>query len=208
MADIEGSQKQSQVYNDPDFSENVRKAQNGDEQAFSELYEFYFEKIYRFIYFRVNHKEVAEDLAEDVLIKAWVKIKNVKDKSFGGWLYSIAKNTVIDHYRQSKSTVDINEMENILESKQNIVDESNLVINQQTFMEVLKKLSPEQQIIIKLKFIEDLTNSEIAELISKSEGSIRVIQYRAILKLQELIQEKKNSNFLSKPLSKPANAKN
>ena len=74
-------------------------------------------------------------------------------------------------------------------------------------MELLKKLTPEQQIIIKLKFIEDLDNAEIAELISKSEGSIRVIQHRAIQKLQELIEEKEQGNFLNSELGK-INAKN
>ncbi len=168
----------------------VSKAKQGDEQAFGDLYGFYFEKIYKFVFFRVSQKEIAEDIAEEVFVKAWLKIKQVKEESFGGWLYQIAKNKVIDHYRSQKETVDLSEVENILESNQNIVDEANLAVEQVMFMELLKKLTPEQQIIIKLKFIEDMENSEIAELISKSEGSIRVIQHRAIQKLQELINER------------------
>jgi len=167
----------------------VKKAKQGEEQAFGELYERYFERIYRFIYFRVNHKEIAEDLTEDVFVKAWSKIKHVKEESFGGWVYQIAKNRIIDYYRQSKETVDITEIENILESDENIIESTNLIIEQKTFLELLKKLTPEQQIIIKLKFIEDLDNSEISELISKSEGSIRVIQHRAIQRLQELLDQ-------------------
>jgi RNA polymerase sigma-70 factor, ECF subfamily len=167
----------------------IQKAKKGDETAFGQLYEFYFEKIYKFIYYRVNHKEVAEDLSEDVFIKAWAKIGTVSEDSFGGWLYSIAKNRIIDHYRQAKTTVDLLDVENILEADGNIVDDTNLLIEQKLFMVLLKKLSPEQQIVIKLKFIEDMDNGEIAELISKSEGSIRVIQHRAIQKLQTLFDE-------------------
>jgi len=179
----------------------VRNAKHGDEQAFGELYELYFDKIYRFIYFRVNHKEMAEDLAEDVFVKAWSKIKQVKEERFGGWLYQIAKNRIIDHYRQNKETVDISELENFLESDENIIDSTNLIIEQKTFMMLLKKLTPEQQIIIKLKFIEDMDNLEIAELISKSEGSIRVIQHRAIQKLQELLDEHIKLNIDQKHLN-------
>ena len=164
----------------------VQKAKLGDEKAFGELYELYFDRIFRFIYFRVNHKEIAEDLAEDAFIKAWTRIHHVKGASFGGWLYQIAKNTVIDHYRQKKTLVDLQEIENIIEYEQNIVEQTNMQIEQKRFMALLRQLTPEQQIVIKLKFLEDLENSEIAELIAKTEGSIRVIQHRAIQKLQEL----------------------
>ena len=169
----------------------ILEAKNGSELAFGKLYGLYFEKIFKFVYFRVSHKEVAEDITEDVFIKAWTSIKTVKEDSFSGWLYQIAKNKVIDYYRQKKVTVDIEEISNIIESEDDINNDANTVIERRLFMTVLKQLTPEQQIIIKLKFIEDMENSEIAELISKSEGSIRVVQHRAIQKLQELINKQK-----------------
>ncbi len=167
----------------------ILHAKQGSEQAFGQLYELYFEKIFKFIFYRVSHKEIAEDLTEDVFIKAWTSIRSVKEDSFSGWLYQIAKNKVIDYYRQKKTMVDLDEIENILESDQNLNEDANTVIERKVFMEALKLLTPEQQIIIKLKFIEDMDNFEIAELISKSEGSIRVVQHRAIQKLQELISK-------------------
>ncbi len=166
----------------------ILQAKQGDEQAFGQLYELYFERIFKFIYFRVNHKETAEDLSEEVFIKAWEKIADVKEVSFGGWLYQIAKNKVIDYYRQKKQVVDLEDVQNFLESDERLSESTNTVIERRLFMVLLKELTPEQQIIIKLKFIEDMDNSEIAELISKSEGSIRVIQHRAIQKLQELFK--------------------
>ena len=180
---------ESPQYNDSALLPLVLRAKKGEEDAFGELYDAYFEKIYRFVFFRVSHKEVAEDLTEEVFIKAWQKITTVKAESFGGWLYQIAKNRIIDHYRQEKSTVDLLEVENILESSDDLNHEVNQLMNQELFMELLKQLTPEQQIIIKLKFIEDLENPEIAELVAKSEGSIRVIQHRAIQKLQQLLDE-------------------
>ncbi|GAC1413369.1 MAG: RNA polymerase sigma factor [Candidatus Doudnabacteria bacterium] len=164
-------------------------AKQGNEQAFGQLYELYVDKLYKFIFYRVSHKEVAEDLNEEVFIKAWISIKTVKADSFSGWLYQIAKNKVIDYYRQKKITVDLEDIQNVLESDQDLSDETNTVIDRKLFMKVLKELSPEQQIIIKLKFIEDMDNAEISDLISKSEGSIRVVQHRAILKLQDLIKK-------------------
>lgn len=171
----------------------VMQAKEGSEAAFSQLYDAYFEKIYKYIYFRVNHKEIAEDLAEEVFTKSWIRIATVKPESFGGWLYSIAKNLIIDYYRQKKQVVDLEGVENILESDENLAEDANTVIERKLFLKLLKELTPEQQIIIKLKFLEDLDNSEISELISKSEGAIRVIQHRAILRLQELIKEHTDS---------------
>jgi RNA polymerase sigma-70 factor, ECF subfamily len=174
------------MQNSPEF-ELIIAAKSGDERAFGQLYDFYFEKIFRFIYYRVSHKETAEDLTEDVFVKAFLRVSTVKPESFTGWLYSIAKNIVIDHYRQKKVILDLTELEGILESDQNVSEETNTLMEQKLFMQMLRKLTPEQQIIIKLKFIEGLENDEISELIAKSEGSIRVAQHRAILRLQELL---------------------
>jgi len=169
------------------------KAKQGDQAAFGEIYNLYFKKIYRFIYFRVSHKEAAEDLAEEIFLKAFGKIHSVRDgDALQGWLYQIARNAVIDYYREKKSDVPLDELENTLEYENNIVDAMNLSQDQQMFMAALKQLPAEQQIVIKLKFIEDLDNLTISDMLHKSEGSIRVIQHRAIIKLQELIKQRIN----------------
>lgn len=111
----------------------LAKAKNGEQSAFGELYNLYFKKIYRFIFFRVSHKEVAEDLAEEVFLKAFTKISSTKEgSSFEGWLYQIARNLVIDYYRQKKSTVALEDVENTLEYETNVIDIVNLS-NQQKF---------------------------------------------------------------------------
>jgi RNA polymerase sigma-70 factor (ECF subfamily) len=172
----------------------VRSAQSGDEQAFGRLYDIYFDRIYAFIFYRVHHKEVAEDISEEVFTKAWTRVNAVKAESFGGWLYSITRNTLIDHYRKQRETVDLSEIENLIESDQDVIAETDLLINQKILLEMIRKLTPEQQIIMKLKFLEGMETEEVSEMISKSSGSIRVVQHRAIQRLHELMQEKENQN--------------
>ena len=168
----------------------LAKAKKGQQAAFGELYNLYFKKIFRFIYYRVSHKEVAEDLAEDVFVKVFSKLPSLSSEgSFEGWLYQIARNIVIDYYRDKKILVALDEIENTLEYESNIVDVLNLEEDQKVLMKLIKELPQEQQIVLKLKFFEQLDNPEISELLHKSEGAIRVIQHRSIAKLQILISE-------------------
>jgi RNA polymerase sigma-70 factor (ECF subfamily) len=179
-----------------DFSEIsgvIEKAKNGDNKAFSDLYNLYFKKIYTFIYYRVSHKETAEDLAEDVFLKAYTKIASVsKNASFEGWLYQIARNLVIDYYRQKKSDIDLKDIENTLEYESNIINEIDLNAQQKVFLTLLKELTPEHQQIIRLKFIEDLDNFAIAQILEKTEGAVRVLQHRALASLKDLVSKLKN----------------
>lgn len=170
-----------------EFTELLKKAKNGDSEAFGKLYDLYFNKIYRFIYYRVSHKETAEDLAEEVFIKVHNKIKNLEaEGAFQAWLYQIARNLVIDHYRRQKSTVALEEVENIIEYESNIIDVLNLEAEQKSLLKILKQLSPEEQILLKMKFFEELDNTTIAALLNKSEGAIRIMQFRTLAKLKKL----------------------
>ena len=179
--------------NAQELAQLVQKAQAGSEAAFGQVYDLLFQKIYRFIFYRVGHKEVAEDLAEEVFIKAYGKLSALdKPEVFLGWIYRIARNTVIDYYREKKLTVSLEDVENTLEYETNTVDLLQLEYEQAVLLKLLKELGAEQQTVIKLKFLEDLSNAEIASILNKTEGAIRVIQHRAITKLLELkkLQEK------------------
>ncbi len=179
----------------PGFEETLTKAQAGSEAALADLYNHYFERIYKFIYYRVSHKETAEDLTEDVFVKLFRNLRNLEQSAaFEGWLFQIARNQVIDYYRSKRAVVPLEEIENTLEYETNIVDLVNLQTQQTVFIKLLKELSPEQQQVIKLKFLEDIDNTAIAQLLNKSEGSIRVIQHRAIAKLKELIDAIEDNN--------------
>ncbi|MBL8030502.1 MAG: sigma-70 family RNA polymerase sigma factor [Candidatus Doudnabacteria bacterium] len=159
----------------------------GEDGAFGKLYELYFTKIYRFVYYRVGHKETAEDITEEVFIKVYSKITSLDQPgAFEGWLYQIARNLVIDHYRKQKLTVALEDVENTLEYESGIIDVLILEQDQKNILKLLKQLSSDEQAVLKMKFFEDLENSTIAKLLSKSEGAVRVIQHRAIAKLQKL----------------------
>lgn len=166
-------------------------AKNGDQEAFSEIYNLFFDKIYSFIFYRVSHKEVAEDLTEDVFLKTFQRIDKLKEVgAFEGWLYQIARNTVIDYYRSKKIVVPLEQIENTVQYESAVIDILELEAQQKIFLDLLKELGPEQQTIIKLKFFDQLENTTIAAMLKKSEGSIRVIQHRALLKLKELLKRK------------------
>jgi RNA polymerase sigma-70 factor (ECF subfamily) len=172
---------------DEDLKITLQKAQNGDQEAFGLIYNHFAERIYRFIYFRVGHKEVAEDVLSDTFVKGWQKINQINTPAaLSAWLYQIAKNNIIDYYRIKKETVALEEVEQFLEDEVSAVDLTNLNFQQKKLLEMVNLLPDEQQQVIKYKFFEDLSNEEIAYVLGKTEGAIRVIQHRAILKLKEL----------------------
>ncbi len=174
----------------PELAELLKLIKKGENAAFGRLYDLYFLRIYRFIYYRVGHKETAEDLAEEVFLKVHAAIfKLDAEGAFEGWLYRIARNLIIDYYRRHKLTVALEDVENTLEYESNIIDVINLKQQQKILFRLIKLLSADEQSVIKMKFLEDLDNAIIAQALNKSEGSVRVIQHRAISKLQKYIKE-------------------
>ena len=178
-------------YKESLFLENLlNKAKNGETTAFGEIYNFFFKRIYTFIFFRVSHKETAEDMAEEVFLKAWSKIGSVNEaKSLEAWLYQIARNLTVDYYRSKKQLVELKDIENTLTYDDTVLELLELNHKQAILNRLIKQLPPEHQQVLKLKFFEDLDNEVIAQTLNKSEGAIRVIQFRAISKLKELFED-------------------
>lgn len=175
------------------LSEILAAAKLGKQEALADLYETYHLRVYRFVFYRVSHRETAEDITEEVFVKTFAGLRNLeKLEAFEGWLFQIARNMVIDYYRRKKQMVPLDSIENTLEYDTNVVDIINLQIEQSILVKLLKELNDEQQSVIKMKFLEELDNSTIATLLNKTEGAIRVIQHRAISKLKEIFQDKIN----------------
>ena len=174
----------------------VRRAQNDDAEAFGELYDRFVVPIYRYIYYRVSRGEV-EDLTENVFLKAWEKRASYSKKpgsNFGSWLFRIAHNIVVDYYRAGAKnrTVELSD-ELPLVSDAAAPDEK--LANKHEHIELihaLRRLPEMHQQVLVLKFVNDLDNSEIAAIIEKSVGAVRVIQFRALNRLKILLE--KNSN--------------
>lgn len=180
--------------NNSDLDILVSKAKSGDEAAFGQIYDLFSERIYVFIFYRVNHRQVAEDIASETFTRVWDKISAIQSaSSFQAWIYQIARNLIIDYYRSKRATIDLSELENVLEYEENILDKANFGFDQKAFLVALKELSPDQQLVIKLKFLEERENNEIAKMLGKTEGAIRVIQHRAILELKKFFEKNNDS---------------
>lgn len=166
----------------------VEKSQNGDSKAFGQLYDQFVDKIYRFILFRVSNKEVAEDLTQTVFLKALENIGNFrKDSQFSSWLYTIARNNVIDHYRGKKPTTFVNDFDNI-ESRDNTQDFEAKEFLAET-LSAMKRLNEEEQEVITLHSVEEYSFEEIARITDKSPGALRILKHRALKKLRSSLEK-------------------
>ncbi len=170
-------------------------AQQGDNHSFGKLYDYHFDAIFRFVYYRTNHQQTAEDLTEEVFLKAFRSLASLKGgtETLRGWLYSIARNTIIDHYRKAKETINLDALEELPSYEDSVVDRLEASDDTVALLETLKKLSSEQQTILKLRFFENLSIAEIAATLNKSEGNIRIIQHRGLQQLKKLLTKTPHS---------------
>lgn len=165
-------------------------AKVNDSKALGKLCVHFYSKIYRFIYYRVNAVEDAEDLTSEVCFRVIKSIQNQKG-SFYAWIFRIASNMITDHYRRR---VVRSNVESVGESIEEMVDASSTtseLIEQQELRHALKRLTEEQQQVIVLKFIEGYETDEIAHLVGKSTGAVRAIQFRALTALRNLFDTEK-----------------
>lgn len=174
------------VTNPPDEAKLVRKAKSGDAAAFGGLYDLCVDRIYRYIFFRVTDTEMAEDLTSEVFLKAWENLHRYKPGGpFVAWLYTIARNTVIDHYRTRKQSVPLEQTIIRVESK---LDEMvDLTYEVEELQQAMQHLTDEQREVLTLRFIAELETAEIAERMRKSEGAIRALQMRALQALAKVM---------------------
>lgn len=170
----------------------VKKVQQGDQGAFAKVYDALIDQIYRYVFYRVKDEE-AEDIVENVFLKVWENIRKYKDekgKSFSAWVFRIAHNLVVDHYRSAKDRkveeLDFNMADENREH--NPIKTTETGIDQEVLKKALDKLkSPYKEVII-YKFINELSNSEIAEILDKNESSLRVLQFRALAMLKKELE--------------------
>ena len=167
----------------------IQKAKNGDHEAFGCLYELYFVPIFRYIYFRVKSKADAEDLTQEVFLKAYRAIENFEDrnKSPLAYFFTIARNQVIDYWRQKK-TLEIKEQEALAETPDKNSSPAEAAARKEIgeiVKQSLQDLTKDQQEVIILKFINERTNREIADLLNKSEEAVRQLQCRALKVLRQ-----------------------
>lgn len=165
----------------------IKACVQGDTARFAELYDAYVRAIYDFIYYKTHHKETAEDLTSETFFKV---LKNIgqfdQSRSFRAWLYSIAHNAVIDHYRASRPTIDIDDVWD-LPAEDNMVRDSETKRALTEVQKHLGALSSIQRDILILRLWQDLSYKEIAEIVGKSEANSKMIYSRAIAQLRAAV---------------------
>ena len=166
----------------------IRECQKGNLDEFTELYEQYFDKIYRFIYYKTHHQQTAEDLTSQVFIKTLENIGrfNPRKGLFSSWLYRIARNKVIDYYRTNKKEFDITGFWDLNTGEKIDYDLENKEKLEQV-RRYLDKLKPEQREVIVMRIWDGLSYREIAEIIDKKEANCKMIFSRTMKKLREEI---------------------
>jgi RNA polymerase sigma-70 factor (ECF subfamily) len=175
----------------------VQRAIGRDAEAFGRLYDMHVDRVYRHIYYRVGNEADAEDLTQQVFLKAWQAIHRYKKTAspFIAWLMTISHNLVIDFYRtrykRDKAYLEADSMAD--ESVPNPEQETEARFDQQRVRRAILQLPKDQQHVVLLRFVEGFGNAEIASILGKSEGAIRVILHRGLVALRYIL-EKENGN--------------
>lgn len=180
----------------PEIAGLVKRATSGDFEAFGELYSIYLDRIYRYVFYQVKDKMTAEDVTEEVFLKAWKAIGSCKGKelTFSPWLYRIAHNHIIDYLRSRQK---------YLSKKYSATEVGNIAgaggpepemeakLEWQELLETISCLPQNQKQVVLLKFTEGLDNREISHIMGKSQGAIRVLQMRALATLRRRLSTQK-----------------
>jgi RNA polymerase sigma-70 factor (ECF subfamily) len=164
-----------------------------DQEAFAEIYDLFVEPLYRFIYFKVGNKSEAEDLTSEVFLKAWSSAQEsgqLAVKTLPAFLYRIARNTVVDYYRRKKQNLSLDETVETSEeplSREDLAADFDLAVDREALLKALDQLKDEYREIIVMRYIEDLSTSEIASILEKNKGAVRVSQHRALEALKKIL---------------------
>jgi len=167
----------------------VRRAQQRDEEAFATLYEEHFDKIYRYVTLKIGDQAEAEDLTQQVFVKALQSISSFKWKGipFSAWLFRIAHNQVVDYFRKKKryATVPLDESLTGSDIDPQLAAERKLEIEQ--LLLATKRLTEAQREVISLRFAGELSVAQVAKIMGKSEGAVKALQHSAIASLRKAL---------------------
>ena len=166
----------------------LQRVKANDPEALAELYDQFAPALYAYIYRRVGEQRLAEDLTSEVFVKALSALRKGQfaNQSLQAWLYRMAHNQVIDHYRRQKPVVPL---EDEMPSPDDVPEAAHRRRWQFKLREALPQLTEEQQQVIVLRFGEGQSAGEVAQVLGKTEESIRALQHRALAALRRLLGE-------------------
>lgn len=169
----------------------VRHAQQGNAEAFGEIYQAYHDTVFRYIYYRVSTRALAEDLTSETFVRALRSIGNFtwRGRDFGAWLVTIARNLIADHFKSSRHRLEVTTGE-MLDPGDVEPDVGGVIVAlaaSEAVREAVQRLIPSQRHCIQLRFFHHLTVAETAAAMGKTVGGIKTLQYRAIRSLNSLL---------------------
>ncbi|GAA3246711.1 sigma-70 family RNA polymerase sigma factor [Pseudonocardia petroleophila] len=171
----------------------VRAAQEGDMEAFSELYDRYYDVVFRYVLFRMNDRTLAEDITQEAFVRALRRIGSVtyQGRDIAAWFVTIARNLIFDHvkssrYRLESTTADIIDLSPSTHGpEQQVLDGA----TNDELIRCVRKLNPDQQECITLRFLQGLSVAETARIMDRNEGAVKALQHRAVRRLAQLLPE-------------------
>jgi RNA polymerase sigma-70 factor (ECF subfamily) len=171
----------------------VHRAQDGDAEAFGELYDHYVTMVHRYVYHRVGDRATAEDVTSETFVRALRRIDSLsfQGRDVGAWLVTIARNIIRDHvkssrYRLEVATADMRDADRATDGPEDAVVQH---LTNQQLLACVKQLGSEQQECIVLRFLHGLSVSETAEIMGKKDGAIKALQHRAVRRLAGLLPD-------------------
>ncbi len=176
-----------------DVRQLVSRAQQGDRDALEELYLLHFDRIYSYLHMSVGNRHDAEDLTTQTFLKMLESIGRFRWRSapFSAWLFRIAHNLAMDHFRGSRRWQPEEDVPEPPGSEEASAEEQAMhEIGRQSMLELIDELSAEQQQVLTLKFVFNFPNAEVATILGKTEGAIKSLQHRALASLQKQIEKK------------------
>jgi len=175
-----------------EIRELVERAKAYDRGAFGKIYDLYFDRVYKYVYYRIGNQTEAEDIVERVFLRVLETIKSFewREVPFLAWLFRIASNLVIDRYREQSKMAFLS-LDEIMTSPPEAESTETTVIknlDQARLHHALSKLTEEQKQVIILKFLVGLSNAQIGAFLNKTEGAVKSIQHRALKALQKILR--------------------
>ena len=179
----------------------IAQATQRDREAFAQLYNLYFDRIYRFVRLKVNNQADAEDLTSRVFLNAWRSIDRFSpkhDSSFVAWLFRLAHNALVDSYRRGYDVVslDASEAFQLDETSPPPEDDLEWRLTITTLQQALGALTSDQREVVLLRFISGLSAREVGDIMGKQEGTVRGIQFRALEALRRALRFAREGDIL------------
>jgi RNA polymerase sigma-70 factor (ECF subfamily) len=175
----------------PEYSEDeaIQRAASGDNEAFSMLYERYVTRIYNYIYYRTGNPHEAEDLTSRVFHRALHHITHYDNRGvpFSAWLYRIAHNLVANWHRDNSRRKEVPLEDYTQHPHRAMAPEASVVDNQEMedLLKVIRRLPADRQQLLILKFVEGMSNADVATIMMRSEGAIKSLYHRTLMALRD-----------------------